>query len=53
MAKKLNYADMAAAIITQLGTQENLTNVNHCATRLRGVVRDPSKVCLLYTSRCV
>ena len=44
MAKKLNYADMAAAIITQLGTQENLTNVNHCATRLRVVVRDPSKV---------
>ena len=37
MAKKLNYADMAAAIITQLGTQENLTNVNHCATRLRVV----------------
>lgn len=32
MAKKLNYADMAAAIITQLGTQENLTNINHCAT---------------------
>ncbi|WP_279124122.1 PTS glucose transporter subunit IIA [Holdemania filiformis] len=44
MAKKLNYADMAAAIITQLGTQGNLTNVNHCATRLRVVVRDPSKV---------
>jgi PTS system beta-glucosides-specific IIC component len=44
MAKKLNYADMATAIITQLGTQENLTNVNHCATRLRVVVRDPSKV---------
>ncbi len=44
MAKKLNYADMVAAIITQLGTQENLTNVNHCATRLRVVVCDPSKV---------
>lgn len=44
MAKKLNYADMAVAIITQLGTQENLTNVNHCATRLRVVVRDPSRV---------
>lgn len=44
MAKKLNYADMAAAIITQLGGKENLTNVNHCATRLRVVVRDEAKV---------
>ena len=35
---------MAAAIITRLRTQENLANVNHCATRLRVVVRDPSKV---------
>ena len=44
MEKKLNYADMAAAIITQLGGKENLTNVNHCATRLRVVVRDEAKV---------
>ncbi|MFQ8581456.1 MAG: PTS transporter subunit EIIB [Holdemania massiliensis] len=35
---------MAAAIITQLGGKENLTNVNHCATRLRVVVRDEAKV---------
>lgn len=44
MAKNLNYYEMANSIIKGLGGEENLSNVNHCATRLRVVVVDQGKV---------
>ena len=44
MAKKIDYASMAAQIVEYLGGKENLQNVNHCATRLRVVVKDSSRV---------
>ncbi len=44
MSKKLNFQEMAKDIITYLGGRENLSNVNHCATRLRVVVKDVATV---------
>jgi PTS system beta-glucosides-specific IIC component len=39
-----NLAETADSIITHLGGKENLQQVRHCATRLRCVVVDDSKV---------
>lgn len=44
MAKKIDYASMAAKVVEYLGGKENLQNVNHCATRLRVVVKDSALV---------
>lgn len=44
MAKKIDYVSMATRIVELLGGKENLLNVNHCATRLRVVVKDSSLV---------
>lgn len=44
MSKKLDFTKMASEIIENLGGKENLRNVNHCATRLRVVVKDNAKV---------
>lgn len=43
MVKK-DLASQAATIIDNLGGNENLTQINHCATRLRVMVKDPEKV---------
>ncbi len=39
-----NYKQMASDILIHVGGKDNLSNVNHCATRLRLVVKDTSKV---------
>ena len=39
-----DYKTMATSIIQGLGGTGNLTNVTHCATRLRVVVKDPAKI---------
>jgi len=44
MAKKIDYASMAAQVVENLGGKENLVSVNHCATRLRVVVKDSAAV---------
>ena len=44
MSKKLDFNQMADHIIDNLGGRDNLSNINHCATRLRVVVKDVSKV---------
>lgn len=44
MAKKLSFKEMAVLILQGLGKRENISNLNHCATRLRVVVKDPSLV---------
>lgn len=44
MAKNLDFDAMAASIIELVGGRENLSNVNHCATRLRLNVKDTEKV---------
>lgn len=44
MSQKLNFNQMATQIIENLGGKDNLSNVNHCATRLRVVVNDSSLV---------
>lgn len=44
MSKTQNYQQMAQAIIKGLGTKANLVNINHCATRLRVVVKDSANV---------
>lgn len=44
MAKKIDYASMAEKVVEYLGGKENLQNVNHCATRLRVVVKDSTLV---------
>lgn len=44
MSQKLDFNQMATQIIENLGGKDNLSNVNHCATRLRVVVNDSSLV---------
>lgn len=44
MNKNLDFKVMSEQIITNLGGQENIANLNHCATRLRIVVKDPHKI---------
>ena len=44
MKNTRNYDAMAEEIITRLGGKENLTFLNHCATRLRVNVKDLSKI---------
>ena len=44
MSQKLNFNQMATQIIENLGGKDNLSNVNHCATRLRIVLKDDKKV---------
>ena len=44
MAKNLDFDAMASTIIASVGGVENLSNVNHCATRLRLKLKDPSLV---------
>ena len=44
MAKNLDFDAMASSIIELVGGKENLSNVNHCATRLRLNVKDTAKV---------
>lgn len=41
---KTDYSELASSIVRNLGGKENLTNINHCATRLRVYVKDNSKV---------
>lgn len=43
MAKK-DFASNAAIVVDRLGGKGNLAQINHCATRLRVVVKDPAKV---------
>lgn len=40
----LNYATTAVEIIELIGGSDNVINVTHCATRLRFIVKDNSKV---------
>ena len=40
---KLDYKAMSKDILQYVGGAENLKNVNHCATRLRFVLKDESK----------
>ncbi len=42
MAK--NYAELAKTILELVGGEENITHFEHCSTRLRFTVTDPSKV---------
>lgn len=44
MSKQLDFQAMAKEIVKGLGGTGNLSNVNHCATRLRVVVKDASNV---------
>lgn len=39
-----NFKQMASDILINVGGKDNLTNINHCATRLRLVVKDTNKV---------
>lgn len=39
----MNYEALAATILHKVGGAENVTNVNHCATRLRFNLKDESK----------
>lgn len=43
MAKKENYDELAKKIIGLVGGEENISNVTHCATRLRFNLKDESK----------
>ena len=40
---QINIPELAAGIIAGLGGKENLAQINHCATRLRVVLKDPKK----------
>lgn len=44
MSRKLDFKTMAKQIIQDLGGTENLSQINHCATRLRVKVRDVNQV---------
>lgn len=44
MSKQLDFHAMAKEIVKGLGGTGNLSNVNHCATRLRVVVKDAANV---------
>lgn len=44
MSKQLDFQAMAKEIVKGLGGTGNLSNVNHCATRLRVVVKDATNV---------
>ena len=44
MAKQRNYKKTAELIIEYIGGSENLVSVAHCATRLRLVLKDDSKI---------
>lgn len=44
MSKKLDFHEMATLIITGLGEKDNIVNLNHCATRLRVVVKSGAKL---------
>ena len=39
-----NFKQMASDILINVGGKDNLANINHCATRLRLVVKDTNKV---------
>ena len=39
-----NYADSAKEIVKLIGSDNNVINVTHCATRLRFVLKDNSQV---------
>ncbi len=43
MAKKENYEELAKKIIGLVGGEGNISNVTHCATRLRFNLKDESK----------
>lgn len=40
----MNNKDLKRAILESIGGEENLVNVTHCATRLRLVLKDESKI---------
>lgn len=40
----MNYPSIAAQIVAAVGGRENLSNVMHCATRLRLTCLDESKI---------
>ncbi|ELC8442315.1 PTS transporter subunit EIIC [Clostridium perfringens] len=44
MAKQRNYKKIAELILEYIGGSENLISVAHCATRLRLVLKDDSKI---------
>lgn len=42
--KSIDYADMSRQIVDNVGGKQNITKINHCATRLRLNVKDIGKV---------
>ena len=44
MAKKERYAELAKAVLEQVGGKENITFFTHCMTRLRFNLKDKSVV---------
>ncbi|WP_251388859.1 beta-glucoside-specific PTS transporter subunit IIABC [Mediterraneibacter agrestimuris] len=40
----IDYKATAKELVNELGGNENITNVSHCATRLRFILKDESKV---------
>ena len=40
----MNYENLAKQILKNVGGQENVSNLTHCATRLRIVLKDDKKV---------
>lgn len=43
MAKQENYGELAAKLISLVGGEANISNVTHCATRLRFNLKDEGK----------
>jgi len=43
MAKQDNYQELASQLLKLVGGEENVSNVTHCATRLRFNLKDESK----------
>ena len=44
MGKRANYKETAEQILENVGGKENLVSVAHCATRLRVVLKDDTKI---------
>lgn len=44
MTEKKDFKKIAVDILNLIGGKDNISDVYHCATRLRIVVNDPQKV---------